>query len=130
MVWNWAASSKIAVIKTILAESKHGDYNETTREELVDGNIVWAIRDVKDSAGKLISAFIQCSVLEPSNDGWGWNTTPEEGEPFYYSVPMAWVQKVPIPKGPGNEGAKAWRQTVEHLANQAKPKTVIDGYLA
>lgn len=123
MSWSYVRTSKAGVIKNALQESKRGDYNVTTRKHEVKDNVLWSIRDVKDATGKLISASIVCTVLQPTDDGWGWNSVPEEMHPYYYDVPLAWLDEVKVSKE--EPGAQAWRKAVLKLAGVKKPMEII-----
>lgn len=124
MSWSYSRSGKQSTIKNLLRESKRGDYNVSTRKYELKRDVLWSIEDVKDATGKLISARIICTLLQSSEDGCGWNTIPEEMHPYYYDVPIEWLDEVPAPKD--EPGSAAWRKAVRTLAGVQKPLTILN----
>lgn len=117
---DWALISKTRLVRNLLQDYNRGVYTVSTRKHELQGNILWSIHDVKDKTGAVTESFIRCAYMESVDGGWSWKTIPEAMQPYYYGVPLSWLDEVPT----SDDKALIWRGLVRRLAGQ--PSTVAE----
>lgn len=92
------------------------------RKHALRGNELWQIVD-KYVDGQFAYAFIALHLVRKERGGIAVKGMAEQSHPFYYKVPLSWLEEVPVPPnedGQPSSGATSWRESVRILTAKAK----------
>ena len=128
MGWTFIRTSRDQLIGWLIAPQE----TDRARSEIIDhtlvGDVLWSVvRVTAKQAGVMNLAagesycFIDCHLLEPSGNAWGYKSLEESMHPYHYSCPLRYLDMAPMQ-------CATWRARVhsfhEHVKGALSPTTV------